>query len=160
MLGKRKPISEEQARLKLADLCVRSEQCESDLITKLRGWGLFPDRIESIIRDLKRDKFLDNARFARAYARDKARFARWGRRKIRMGLLAKRISPTDIGKGLDAIEETDYLDSLESAAIAKSRSLDLSVREDVRKLYVHLLSRGYEPDLISKTIGRLRKNGE
>ncbi len=157
MLKKRKPISEDQARVKLADLCARSEQCEGDLVKKLRTWGLTTGQSANVIDYLKRERFLDNARYARAFARDKARFSRWGRRKIAMALRMKMVSTADIQQGLDSIEEEDYLEALHLAAEVKARSLDLSIPADRQKLYAHLISRGYESALVTAEIRKLLK---
>ena len=153
---RKKQLTEEQARLRLADLCARSEQCESDLMRKLRLWGLSASSAANVISDLRKGRFVDNSRFAGAFARDKARFSKWGRNKIRQGLLAKGISSEDIKEGLASIDEEDYLESLTSVASAKARALDLGKAEDLRKLYAHLLSRGYESTYIQPVIRKLK----
>lgn len=153
---RKKQLTEDEARMRLADLCARSEQCESDLVRKMRLWGLSGSAISDIIDTLKREKFLDDSRFARAYARDKARFSKWGRNKIRAGLSAKRISSADIAEGLASIDVEEYNCALRSAALTKARPLDLNRSEDVRKLYAHLLSRGYESSLIQQVIREIK----
>ncbi|MBD5283379.1 MAG: RecX family transcriptional regulator [Bacteroides sp.] len=149
---KKRTISADQARMKLADLCARSEQCESDLLKKLQRWGISMSDSIGIIESLKKGRFLDNSRYAGAFARDKARFSRWGRRKIAMALAAKRIAQADIREGLDSIDEEEYLEALHLAATAKARSLDLTQPTDRQKLYAHLISRGYESPLVSAEI--------
>ncbi len=144
--------------MRLADLCARSEQCESDLRRKIRLAGLTTDEADRIIEALQSGKFLDDARFARAYARDKVRFAGWGAAKIRMGLAAKRITGTLATQAIEAIDRREYIDALKRAALAKARSLDLTSREDVQKLYTHLAQRGFESQLISRITDYLRKD--
>lgn len=155
MIGKRKPITEEAARLKLADLCARSEQCEYDLRTKMRRWQLPASEIESVLAFLRKGKFVDDARYAGAFARDKARFAKWGRRKIAVALAAKRISSAHIREALDGIDEDEYREALSDVARSKARSLDLTDPKDRQKLYTSLLARGYESSLIAKILQTL-----
>ena len=121
-----KTVTPEAARIRMADLCARSEQCEADIRQKLYRLGLASGEVQKIIESLTRESFIDNARFARSFSRDKCRFSSWGRNKIKLALAAKRISPRDIAQGLEAIEEKDYLDALRRVAAAKSRGLDLT----------------------------------
>jgi recX family len=155
-----KTITPEAARIRMADLCARSEQCEADIRQKLYRLGLASGEVQKIIESLTLESFIDNARFARSFARDKCRFSSWGRNKIRLALAAKRISPQDIAQGLEAIEEKDYLDALRRVAAAKARGLDLTGpdgRENRIKLFRHILSRGFESDLATKAIKELLK---
>lgn len=150
-----KAITYEAARQRMASLCVRSEQCEADIRQKLYRLGLSSGDVQKLIEDLTAERFIDNARFARSFARDKCRFSCWGRNKIRLELAARRISPADIAQGLDSIGEADYRDSLRRATAAKGRSLDLDgpdSRTERIKLFRHLLTRGFEADLASEAI--------
>lgn len=155
-----KTVTPEAARIRMADLCARSEQCEADIRQKLYRLGLASGEVQKIIESLTRESFIDNARFARSFSRDKCRFSSWGRNKIRLALAAKRISSQDIAQGLEAIEEKDYLDALRRVAAAKARGLDLNGpegRENRIKLFRHILSRGFESDLATKAIKELLK---
>ena len=73
----RKPITPDNAFLRLATLCARSEQAEGDLRRKLHDWALQPSDADAIIDRLKHERYLDNERYARAYCRDKLRFNGW-----------------------------------------------------------------------------------
>lgn len=151
----KKPVSIENALLRMADLCARSEQCEGDIRQKLYRLGLPSSDADRVVRRLIEERFIDNARFARAFARDKCRFSGWGRAKIRMGLLAKRIHSRDIDGALAGIPEEDYLEALHRTATAKARSLKLTgpdSREDRVRLYRHILSRGFESELASRAV--------
>jgi len=155
-----KKITPEAARIRMADLCARSEQCEADIRQKLYRLGLASGEVQKIIETLTREKFIDNARFARSFSRDKCRFSLWGRNKIRLALAAKRISPQDIAQGIDAIGEDDYLDALRRVTAAKARGFDFAGpdgRENRIKLFRHILSRGFESDLAMKAIKELLK---
>lgn len=148
----RKPADPEALLKRMASLCAKSEQCTFDISTKLYKAGLPADKREEIIGYLTAHRYLDDARFARSFASYKVRFAGWGKRKIRMALAAKRIEGSLIADALDAIDPDDYADALSRVAESKKRDLDLQSREDRQKLYRHLLSRGFESDLISKII--------
>lgn len=148
-------LTPDAAKIKMADLCARSEQCEADIRQKLYRLGLTSAQVQQIVSELINEKFIDNERYARSFARDKCRFSCWGKYKIRLALMAKRLSPAEISQGIEAIEPNDYLDALRRTAEAKARSLDLigeGSYENRLKLFRHLQSRGFESDLSSKAI--------
>ncbi|MBD5197383.1 MAG: RecX family transcriptional regulator [Bacteroidales bacterium] len=153
----KKPITPEAARLKMADLCARSERCEAEIREKLRKQGLPYSEIDKILEFLINNKFIDNARFARSFTNDKVRFAGWGRNKIRQALALKRIPSAAIAEALSQIDEKEYIRSLQRAGTIKARSLDLEEYDDRARLYRYLITRGYESGLVSKLISFLRK---
>lgn len=152
MLKRKAPLTFENALSRAADLCARCEQCTPDILKKLDSWGINASDSAKIIRRLEDLKFLDNLRFAKAYAHDKLHFSGWGRRKIRQGLWAKRL-PTDIiDHAFDDIEEED--DEYRAIALrvmkAKIRQLKewpLS-RESKLKVVKFAMTRGFEYPLI------------
>ncbi len=154
---RKKPITYDAARLKMADLCARAEHCEHEIREKLFKQGLSSSDIDRLIDFLIENRFIDNSRYAAGFARDKVRFSRWGRNKVRQALALKRIPSATIREALEEIGEDDYLEALHRAAIAKARGLSLDDYDDRAKLYRHLLSRGFESALISSEIVRLRK---
>lgn len=149
---KKKTVTPEAARLKMADLCARSEQCEWDIRQKLRKQGLNGGDIEKILDFLTENKFIDDYRFARSFTNDKVRFSAWGRNKIRQALALKRIPRSAITEALREIDEKDYLNALQRAGISKAKNLNLNDYDDKAKLYRYLISRGFESSLISKFI--------
>ena len=156
----RREMTKEEALVKMAGLCARSEQCESDIVRKLRAKMLSQIDIAWVIDELKRGRFLDNGRFAVAYARDKVRFSSWGRLKVRAGLAARRINGSIVSEALENIDAEDYAAALSRTANAKARSVDLSGRDGRVKLYRYLLSRGFEPDLAMAEIRELLKSDD
>ena len=157
---RKKPITPDAARLKMADLCARSEHCEYEIREKLRKQGLPSAETDKIITFLIYNKFIDNERYARSFTNDKVRFASWGRNKIRQALALKRIPSSAIKEALNEIDEKEYLKAIQRAGISKVKSLDIEDYDDRLKLYRHLLSRGFESSLISKLIEYLRKRNK
>ncbi|MDE6410259.1 MAG: RecX family transcriptional regulator [Muribaculaceae bacterium] len=154
---RKKPITKEAALLRMADLCARGERCASEIREKLRKLMVPSSTANEIIEYLEENRYIDDLRFAKAYARDKVRFSGWGRNKIRMALAVKRISSSEIREALDELDEEEYLLSLTKAAEAKARTLDLTDYADRAKLYRHLASRGFESGLISKAIREIQE---
>lgn len=150
---RRKIITPKDALIKLEALCAQSEQCTMDLRQKLYRWEISPSDSEKIIRRLIDTRYVDDARFATAYCRDKYRFNRWGRMKIVYGLRAKQISTYDIQEALNAIDEKEYEEILISVIKSKSQRIkDIDTYEGRTRLFRSVASRGYETSLIAQII--------
>lgn len=124
---------------------------------KLRKYGLTEEDADEVLDSLRELKFVDEARYARSFARDKVRFSGWGRNKIRQQLMLKHIPAALITEGLDAIEPADYKDALIRAAKAKVKSLYLTEYGDRTKLLKHLMTRGFEAELSMKMVAAMVK---
>lgn len=157
--SERKSVTPEAARLRMASLCSTREVCEFEIRAKLLRMHLPDSEIEKILDFLVENKFVDNARYARAFASDKARFSGWGRQKIAMGLRQKRISASHIAMALDGLDHDIYAQSLLKAARSGASSLDLEQYGDRAKLARRLASRGFESGLIMAVIEQLRREG-
>jgi len=151
----RKQLTPENALARLESLCARAEHCSSEMLAKLRSWGITGDRADEIIDRLTANRFIDDLRFARSFVRDRYRFSGYGRRKIAMGLAAKRISRDIIDTALEEIDEDIYFDNLSHIVSRKARDLDMRSFDDRNRLYRHAISRGYESALVSKAIRQL-----
>lgn len=159
----KKPVTPDAARIRMADLCARSEQCEADIRQKLYKMGITSAQTAEIIEYLIDNKFIDNARFARSFARDKCRFSAWGKYKIQSALAAKRISSKDIAQGIEGIEESDYREALRRVTVAKAKGIDLfgdDARENRMKLFRHIISRGFESNLAADMVRAIIKDSK
>ncbi|MDE5876693.1 MAG: RecX family transcriptional regulator [Muribaculaceae bacterium] len=152
-----KAVSVEAARLRMADLCARSEQCSYDIEQKLRRYGLDSDESAEVLAFLRENKFVDDGRFARSFARDKVRFTGWGPIKIRAALAAKRIGSADISEALKAVESSDSEEALQRALKAKVRNLDPNDRNDRQKALRYLMSRGFKADDCLRAVEKWRR---
>lgn len=141
-----RPVTPEAARLRMAGLCARSEQSSYEVGAKLQRMGLSADDAASILSWLKEQRFVDDTRYARAYASDKLRFSRWGPVKIRAGLAAKRLPHDVVRQALEALPAEEISGAALEVALSKSRCLDLEMREDRRKLLAALAARGFTYD--------------
>jgi regulatory protein len=120
---------------------------------KLYEWGLFSNDVENIIANLISDNFLNEERFAKAYAGGKFRIKKWGRIKIRIELKKRKISDYCIRKGMLEIEESDYLKIL-NEIIAKKLKETPKGKIQIRnyKAAQYAISRGFESDLVWEAI--------
>ena len=148
-----KVIPPEKALIRCEELCARAERCEHELREKMRAWRIDSRDIEAIINSLTTRRFLDDSRFARAFVRDKYRFARWGRRKIAMALKQKRIDSDTIDEALEEINQDEYTAVLRTLLKAKAAHMDRPLSYDDRvKLFRFAVARGFETQLISSML--------
>lgn len=144
-------IAEATAKMELR--CVRSEQCSHEIMVKLRKMGLSADDSEKIVDSLIDRRFIDDARFAIAFVRDKSRFAKWGKIKISAALREKRIPSQLISEALSQLDEEEYYQTMVSVLRSKSRFISEGNSFEGRtKLFRFGVSRGFEVPLLSKAI--------
>jgi len=147
----KKPLSESEALARAAALCSAGEHCVSDIEEKLSKWGQEPEAQARIIAYLIDEKYIDESRFARAYANDKMRYAKWGKKKISMNLRMLGVSDEDRTAALDQLPQEEYEGILEDLLQAKARSVKASSNyERNGKLIRFALSRGFEMAVIMK----------
>lgn len=136
-------------------LCSRREYCRSDIMKKVMT-SLDGDReeAEKIVGLLVSERYIDDLRYASAFARDKASLAGWGEVKIRYMLSSKGISKDVISCALEEIDQNKAGERLEKLMENKLRSLkdDPQVR---LKLLRFGLGRGYSYDEVSSVVEQL-----
>lgn len=161
MTGKK--IEKEKALSRLESLCSKSEQCESDINRKMIQWGLPEKDRKEIISSLKENRYLDNARFARSFTMDKARFSAWGPYKIRAELIKRNIKGEQISEALEKVGPEIWKAGILKCALSKSRELcdlDNNSYEYRVKMSRYLAGRGYGSELTGKVINYLKKRQE
>src|SRR5882757_6205956 len=75
-------ITPAQARGKIQKYCAYQERSHQEVKHKLHTYGLTVDEADEIISSLITDNFLNEERFAKAFAGGKFRIKKWGRNKI------------------------------------------------------------------------------
>ena len=76
-IRKKKVKTPEQALAALMRLCARAEKSQEDARRLMRGWGLAERDAEGVLAKLVRDCFIDDARYAGAFVREKLRLSGW-----------------------------------------------------------------------------------
>ena len=137
---------------RLQRLCSKAEYCGKDMYRKaLKDLEGDAEAAAAVVASLIEDRYVDDARYAAAYAREKAGIQGWGPVKIRFQLRAKGVSEEAINAALHQIEPDKAADKLLRLLTAKYRTLegDPACR---LKLLKFALSRGYEYDQVEAAI--------
>lgn len=139
----------------LQNQCARREYCSTDVFrkatTKLEG-----DReaAAEIVAALVKDSYIDDLRYACAFAREKAGITGWGPIKIRMALSAKGIPADTIGSALEEIDDERADAKLTRLLEAKWKSLSDDPQGKLKMLRF-ALSRGYQYDQVRDEVDRI-----
>jgi regulatory protein len=148
-----------KAKSRLAKLCSTKEVCEHDALEKLLKWEITYPNAMSIIDWLIDEKFINNNRYAHCFVKDKYRFNKWGRIKIRYALRLKKVSSADIDDAMIEINEKEYHEILLQVVKAKILS---SKENDAYKLkakvFANAQSKGYESELIFNAIDEIQRS--
>lgn len=145
----KKKLTPTQALLKAEQTCAYQERCQQEMRDKLYEWGLYPDAVENIIAELISSNFLNEERFAKAYAGGKFRIKKWGRVKIKVELKRRKISEYCIKQAMKEINEEAYALTIQDLVAKKSKEVK-EKKPEIKKHKVaqYLISRGFEADLV------------
>ncbi len=145
----KKNFSRKEAKIKAADFCAYQERSQQEVRDKLYSYGLHQHDVEEVLSELITENFINEERFAKAYAGGKFRIKNWGRIKIVQGLKQHRISDYCIKKGLQEIDEDDYMATLQKILDKKANSLNNPYAPlNLKKIAAYALQKGYESHLI------------
>jgi len=154
---RKKYHTQTEAILKAANFCAYQERCHQEVLDKLQEWGIYGDEAAELILFLIENNYLNEERFAKAFAGGKFRVKKWGRTKIKRELKLRQISDFCIGVGLKEIDPDDYLKTLQAVLqkqIDKSKIKHPMLLK--QKVFQYAMQRGYESDIIQdvlKTLG-------
>jgi regulatory protein len=145
--GKR--LTPAAAKQKIYRYCAYQERSHQEVRDKLYEYGLYTSDVDEILSQLITEGFLNEERFARAFAGGKFRMQRWGRVKIVHELEAHGLTKNCIKAGLKEIDDEDYERVLYDVLDRKLAQLDTTnpfVTRD--KLARYAIQKGFEPDLV------------
>ena len=154
----KKILSKEEALQKLRQYCAYQERSHSEVQQKLWDLGVCRAEHDAVISTLIEEDYLNEERFARAFAGGKFRMKEWGRKKILYELKQKRVSDYSIRLAMKEIPEDDYQQTLTRLAEKKWESLkgeQYLVRQ--KKTQDYLLQKGYEYELVTGIVKSLRE---
>lgn len=136
----------EKSLSRLQRLCSRAEYCSRDIYRKaLKDLEGDAEAAAKLLASLVKDRYVDDARYSAAFAREKAALQGWGPVKIRFQLRAKAIPDAVIDAALAEVDAGKAADKLERLVASRARQLagDPQIR---LKLLKYALSRGFAYD--------------
>ena len=137
----------DEALEKLRHFCAYQERSQAQVIRKMKALSVDPEFHKNLLAALVDEKFLDQQRYAAAYARGKSRIKGWGIRKITSHLkfeLGEEFQPELVNQSADLEKARQKLEKdLEKKATILTQKKDPNRKS---KLLRFCLSRGFEMD--------------
>lgn len=140
-------------------LCSMREYCTSDILSKVgKAVASSSDPAKEtgeIMESLLKDKFIDDYRYASAFAKDKSSLSGWGTIKIRYALSAKKIEKGIIDAAISEIDSERAGEKLRKLIVRKYAAL----KDDPQwrlKVLRFALGRGYSYEEVDSAIRDLK----
>ena len=133
--------------------CAYQERCHKELRNKLFELGADSELVEQVIAKMIEENFLNEERFAKAFAGGKFRQKQWGKNRIIQELKMRQISPYCIKIALMEIPDDDYMATLRKE-VEKRKGLKKNInnRYVLHKIAKQLVSKGFESDMVWKVL--------
>lgn len=151
------PIENEISKMEA--ICSRREYCSSDIAEKLKRRGVSAEDAAKILQSLRQAKFIDDSRYAAAFARDRSSLAGWGPVKIAFQLRRKGITEEMVRAAIGAIDTPKAAARLHEVLLIKWK--ELRKEQDPQKKRIKALrfaiSRGYSFEEAMRVIAGLEK---
>lgn len=152
----RQELDAKNAFIKASAYCVYRDRSAREISLKLKEWNCSSKDIPLVIEQLELEGFINEERFAIAFARGKFRINKWGKIKIAGFLRMNGISNELVKKALSEIDQNEYKNVLEKMLETKIKALK---KYDKRTLKIKLINfaatKGFETELIKEIIDSL-----
>lgn len=149
----KKFLTPSQALERMRKYCAYQERSQLEVRRKLVEVGVRGNDLENILVKLIEENFLNEERFALAYARGKFRMKGWGRNKIIQELKQKGVSTYCINKAMKEIDGGDYKKTFSEALKKKGTTIKGGNNfSKQQKLSSYLIRKGYEPEMVWEAV--------
>lgn len=147
-------IGTEKAFQKIKHFCAYQERSHAETRDKLYSFGLYKNEVEELLSSLIQENYLNEERFAIAFAGGKFRMKQWGKVKIKYELKGKGVSEYNVKIALADIDEAVYTKTLYKQAELKMKSLrsETNLFSKRKKLRQYLLQKGFESARITTVL--------
>jgi regulatory protein len=147
-----KKLSPAEAKQKIYAYCAYQERSHQEVKSKLFEYGLYGSEVDELLSHLITEGFLNEERFAKAFAGGKFRIKSWGRIKIIHELESKGLTQNCIRSGMKEINEDEYLETLQALLQRKSEQIDGNAFIKREKLAKYAIQKGFESELVWKYV--------
>lgn len=149
-MQKKQRLSTQQAWVKIQKYCAYQERYHKEVKEKLYSYGLATTDVDELTNQLIEENYLNEERFAIAYAGGKFRVKKWGRVKIMRELKMRDISAYCIKQGMKEIDDVAYYEQLKKLLYKRWEEMRKESNAFLRKKKTssYLIAKGYEPDLV------------
>jgi regulatory protein len=151
-------FSFENSKAKIENWCAYRDRSVDETKQKLFSYGLSPQQVEKIIVHLTELNFLDDKRFAESFVTGKFRIKNWGKQKIFMHLMQKKIQKDFVQDALNSIDYDEYVSTAQVLVEKKWALLEREKDDWTRKQKVikYVAGRGFEFNVIQEAFSNIQ----
>lgn len=143
---------------RIAWLCSRREYCSRGVLDLLRRKGVAGEEAVAVLERLREEGYVDDGRYARAFARDKALLSGWGPKKIVYVLTSKGIAADVAKTAISEVSEQESASRMKAVIKVKWKSVkSADVRDRRAKVLRFALSRGYDCAAVIEVLDSLEE---
>jgi len=154
--NQKQSITPAEALSKIYRYCAYQERSHREVKAKLFDYGLRSGEVDEIVSRLITEGFLNEERFARAFAGGKFRMMKWGKLKIQRELEIAGLTSKCIARGLTEIDQRDYLKTITTLVKKKlAQTLEPDIFKKKNKVARFVIGKGFEPELVWDTINNV-----
>lgn len=138
---------------KAAGFCAYQERTQAEVRERLYEWGIRGDDTEEMISWLIENNYINEERFAVAFAGGRFRLKQWGKVRIKQELQLRGLSSYCIQKAMEEIQDADYEATLQKLVNKKIDEFDIDnpfIKK--QKIARYLIGKGYEAELVWKQL--------
>ena len=143
---------------KLKKYCSKQDKCQWDVINKMKEEGIDKKKQNKILKILNQQDYINEERYAKSFCRGKFRIKKWGKIKIINELKKKNILHIYISKGIQEINDTEYMQELNIQFQKKKNNIN-EKNEFIKnkKIASYLINKGYESNFVWDNIRQLKQ---
>jgi regulatory protein len=142
-------LSPKEALVKIQHYCAYQERSHKEVKNKLFEYGLYASEVDELISDVISQGFLNEERFAKAFAGGKFRIKKWGKLKIQNELAFLGVSKRNITTALRELDRVEYIKTLKSLIDKKSaQTIEQNSFKRKNLIARFIISKGYESELV------------
>ena len=136
-----------------AGRCSKKELSEREVMVGLQKFQLKLSEKHKLINKLKKEKYIDHDRYAKAFTHDRFNFYKWGKLKIKQHLLIKGIEEPLIDDALNLIDEDTYQALIKDLALKKKAQIIIDDSFQAKQKICNALNtKGFEGELVFDTV--------
>ena len=142
---------------KIRHYCSYQERCISEVEQKLKEFAVQKKMIPGIINQLQKEGYLNEERFAKAFAGGKFRLNKWGHYRIEYEMRVRGIPELMIQQGMAEIDGKEYLQTLRELMIHKLNGIKTEKNVNIREKIINFaFGKGYEMEHILVIIKEMK----
>ena len=153
-------MDKKKARNYISFLLSKRFYTKKEIVDKLKMKKYEPEIISEVVKEFEEEGFLNDKRYARAYAADSVNFKSAGKRFVQMKLLQKGVEKDIIEGALEyAYKDTDEFKLAYELAERRYKNYRKKDKvKEAKRMQGFLVRKGYNFDTVMKVIKKLMKD--